>query len=61
MFKAYLVGREFEDKLMNERTDSLTCSWQVLQIVFVLASIFTSKSGHYPLTLVHFYNARIYI
>ena len=31
MFKGHLVGKDFEEKLINERTDGLTCSWQTLQ------------------------------
>ena len=39
MLKARLVAQGFEEKSMNERTDSPTHSRQVLRMVFVLASI----------------------
>ena len=39
MLKAQLVAQWFEEKSMNERTDSPTCSHQALGMVFVSASI----------------------
>ena len=37
--KAQLVAQGFEEKSMNERADSPTCSCQALRMVFVPASI----------------------
>ena len=37
--KAQLVALRFEEKSMNERADSPTCSCQALRMAFVLASI----------------------
>ena len=39
MLKPRLVAQGFEEKSMNERTDSPTCSCQALRMVFVSASI----------------------
>ena len=39
LLKPRLVAQGFEEKSMNERTDSPTCSCQALRMVFVSASI----------------------
>ena len=39
MLKARLVAWGFEERCMNERTDSPICSRQALRMVFVSASI----------------------
>ena len=39
ILKARLVTHGFEEKSMNERTDSPTCSCQALGMVFVSASV----------------------
>ena len=47
MFKAHLVGKDFEEKLINERTDGLPCSWQTLQSFCFSINIWIEISSLY--------------
>ena len=49
MLKARLVAQGFDEKTMNNRTDSPTHSRQVLRIAFVLASIVSWEIHHFSI------------